>query len=63
MTWYDLPEDGHETYLSWLHETYIPGLLQRAGFLWAAHYASVEKEKRPTTIREKRLSRTDDSAQ
>ena len=45
ISWYNLPEEGRETYLSWLHETYIPGLLQRPGFLWAAHYASVEKAR------------------
>jgi hypothetical protein len=43
ITWYDLPEQGREAYLSWLHEGYIPGVLKRQGFLWAAHYASAEK--------------------
>ncbi len=45
ITWYDLPQDGRDAYLAWLHETYIPMLLRRPGFLWAAHYASVEKER------------------
>lgn len=36
--WYDLPEDGKEEYLSWLHEDYLPSVLQRPGILWAAHY-------------------------
>ena len=40
ITWYDLPEEGRAEYLSWMHETYIPGLLERPGYLWAAHYAS-----------------------
>ena len=40
ITWYDLPEEGRDEYLAWLHETYIPGLLKRPGYLWAAHYAS-----------------------
>lgn len=40
ITWYDLPEEGRDAYLAWLHETYIPGLLKRPGYLWAAHYAS-----------------------
>ena len=44
ITWYDLPDDGREAYLSWLHETYIPGFLQRPGYLWAAHYASLKRE-------------------
>lgn len=43
ITWYDLPEDGRDAYLSWLHETYIPALLKRPGFLWAAHYESIAK--------------------
>ncbi|HUF79759.1 MAG TPA: hypothetical protein VMN03_01390, partial [Burkholderiales bacterium] len=43
ITWYDLPEPGREDYLAWLHGQYIPGALERPGFLWAAHYASEEK--------------------
>ena len=39
-TWYDLPIDGRDAYLSWLHGTYLPALLKRPGYLWAAHYAS-----------------------
>jgi hypothetical protein len=44
ITWYDLPEDGREDYFSWLHGTYLPGLLKRPGYLWAAHYASQDLE-------------------
>ncbi len=62
ITWYDLPDDGREGYLSWLHETYIPGLLKRHGFLWAAHYAAVNKESRPATRRESALNHTDDDS-
>ena len=40
-TWYDLPEAGRNDHLAWLHETYIPALLKRPGYLWAAHYASI----------------------
>jgi hypothetical protein len=47
ITWYNLPEQGKDDYLSWLHETYLPGLLKRPGFLWAAHYASLDEEKIP----------------
>jgi len=39
-TWYDLPESGREDYLGWLHGTYLPNLLKRPGYLWAAHYAT-----------------------
>jgi len=41
ITWYDLPEGGRDAYLSWLHETYLPGLLRRPGYLWAAHYKTL----------------------
>ena len=40
ITWYDLPDSGRDDYLSWLHETYLPSLLKRPGYLWAAHYAT-----------------------
>ena len=43
ITWYDLPEDRRETYLSWLHMNYIPQMLKRPGFLWGCHYSEVEK--------------------
>lgn len=57
ITWYDLPEGGREGYFSWLHETYIPVILKRPGYLWAAHYASVEKGRN-----ERALYNTDDSS-
>jgi len=40
ITWYDLPEQGRDAHLSWLHEKYMPRLIERPGILWAAHYAS-----------------------
>jgi hypothetical protein len=40
ITWYDLTAEGRDAYLSWLHGSYIPRLLKKPGFLWAAHYAS-----------------------
>src|SRR5205809_4230227 len=43
-TWYDLPGEGREAYLNWLHGTYLPALLERPGYLWAAHYATRERE-------------------
>src|ERR1700675_3507388 len=46
VTWYDLPENGRDAYLSWLHESYLPALLKRSGYLWAAHYATRETEAR-----------------
>jgi hypothetical protein len=44
ITWYDLPMEGRDAYLSWLHGTYLPDLLKRPGYLWAAHYASQDLE-------------------
>lgn len=44
ITWYDLPTEGREEYFSWLHGTYLPDLLKRPGYLWAAHYASQDLE-------------------
>src|SRR6202163_2046697 len=46
VTWYDLPETGRDAYLSWLHDSYLPALLQRPGYLWAAHYATRDTEAR-----------------
>ncbi len=43
-SWYDLPETGRSNHLAWVHETYIPGLLKRPGYLWAAHYASIPND-------------------
>lgn len=43
ITWYDLPAAGRDAYLAWLQESYIPSMLKRPGFLWAAHYASVKE--------------------
>jgi len=44
ITWYDLPIEGRDAYIAWLHGTYLPGLLKRPGYLWAAHYASQDLE-------------------
>jgi hypothetical protein len=43
-TWYDLPEDGREEYLDWLHGVHLPEAKKRPGYLWAAHYESLEKQ-------------------
>jgi hypothetical protein len=43
ITWYDLPATGRAAYLSWLHGTYLPQLLKRPGYMWAAHYATREQ--------------------
>jgi len=36
--WYDLPEKGSDVYLRWLHQVYLPAIVQLPGRLWAAHY-------------------------
>lgn len=59
ITWYDLPEEGRNAYLSWAHETFMPQLLKRPGYLWAAHYAAVDKGARRTNARDTR-NNTDD---
>jgi len=59
MTLYDLPLEGRDAYFAWLHERHIPELLKRPGFLWAAHYASVDKATIPKA---KDKIRTDDAS-
>jgi hypothetical protein len=44
ITWYDLPEQGREAYLKWVHERYIPAVMRHPGVLWGAHYASLRKD-------------------
>jgi hypothetical protein len=46
ITWYDLPAAGRDAYLAWLHERHLPRLLERPGYLWAAHYAAEERPVR-----------------
>jgi len=45
-TWYDLPEDGKDEYVQWLHEVYIPELLKRPGYLWGTHVKNLTPEER-----------------
>lgn len=49
ISWYDLDEGGREAYLDWCHARYIPMLLERPGYLWAAHYASVDRDRMAST--------------
>lgn len=53
ITWYNLPEERRDEYLSWLHATYIPTRLKRPGYLWGAHYASLDEANLPKTGRKK----------
>lgn len=62
ITWYDLPEHGKDDYLAWLHGTYIPAILQRPGYLWAAHYVSVKKQNKAKSPREQGVHNTLDAS-
>ena len=44
IVWNDLPEDGKDEYLKWLHETYLPAVMARPGILWAAHYRIIKSD-------------------
>src|SRR4026208_2035201 len=45
VSWYDLPGDGRDAYLAWLHGKYIPKLLATPGVLGASHYEVDQNEK------------------
>jgi hypothetical protein len=55
VTWYDLREEDRDAYLSWLHGTYLPEMLKRPGYLWAAHYATQDIEGGATSTRYHRV--------
>lgn len=59
-TWYDLPEDQEQEYLSWLHSDYLPRLQSRPGYLWAANYRNVGGGSRMDRLHEL-LARSDKS--
>jgi hypothetical protein len=59
ITWYNLPEQGRDDYLAWLHGSYLPGLLKRPGYLWAAHYASVGEDRIPRRTSGNKYTTTD----
>lgn len=55
ISWYNLPEEGRDEYLDWLHGHYIPMVLARPGVTAAAHYASIDAPRQ-----RKNLSATTD---
>ena len=59
ITWYNLPEGERDAYLSWLHGSYIPQMLKRPGYRWAAHYASIGEDRLPRRTSGKKFSTTD----
>ena len=58
-TWYNLPDQGRDDYLAWLHGSYLPQMLKRPGYLWAAHYAQISNEKIPRRTSDRRHTTTD----
>jgi len=58
-TWYDLPDDGAQTYLDWLHNHYLPQMLARPGYLWAAHVQNVMTPGREANINQRLVHTTD----
>ena len=57
-SWYDLPEEARDEYLTWLHEVHIPDLLRRSGYRWAAH---VERSSQKDDLKEAVLRYTQDA--
>lgn len=55
ITWYDLPENGRDGYLAWLHGTYLPRQLERPGILWGAHFAAVEQPPQTAKTKPRRF--------
>ncbi len=41
---YDLQNGGRQDYLTWFHEVHIPEKLSRPGYVWAAHFQSIDPE-------------------
>jgi hypothetical protein len=60
--WYDLPESGGDEYIGWLHETYLPEMLKRPGYLWAAHFEVTGGGSRMNRVQEKLTYTSDESA-
>ena len=54
--WYNLPGNGKQAYLDWLHGKYMPKILANPGVLWAAHY---QVDQKPIAHR---ITRTQDPA-
>ena len=57
--WYDLPDEGAKEYIAWLHDVHLPEMLERSGYLWAAHVDNDKSEERKQNVN-RRLTHTDD---
>jgi hypothetical protein len=60
-TWYDVQAAAESEYLDWLHAEYLPAMLQRPGYLWAAHVRNITDPEREAS-NYRRLTHTDDAA-
>src|SRR5687768_8866272 len=60
-TWYDLPADTESEYLDWLHGIYLPAMLRRPGYLWAAHVRNVTDPEREAASARRLVHTTDAS--
>jgi hypothetical protein len=38
--WYDLDPKSVDDHHRWLHDSYLPNLIERPGYMWAAHYVN-----------------------
>src|ERR1044071_8474677 len=59
--WYDLAPETKDEYIAWLHGTHLPAMLQRHGYLWAAHVENVTAPEREAR-NDNRLTHTDDAS-
>jgi len=58
-SWHDIPAEALSEYTQWLHERYLPSMLQRSGYLWVAHVENVDWPEREAH-NEQRLTHTND---
>ena len=40
-TWYDVDDHEKDSFISWMHESYLPYLQGLPGYAWVAHYRNV----------------------
>ena len=59
--WYDLAPETKDEYIAWLHGTHLPAMLQRHGYLWAAHVENVTSADREAR-NANRLTHTSDAS-
>jgi hypothetical protein len=57
--WYDLAPETKDEYITWLHGTHLPAMLNRHGYLWAAHVENVTSPEREAR-NDARLTHTSD---